>query len=124
MAEGLARKFLPSSVRIWSAGLKPAAVVHPRAIEVMKEIGIDISTQRPKGFSAVPMGDVDTFVRLCSKDECSVPGNISRRVAWPLVNPETIEGSEEEVLSAFRNVRDELRRQIENLKSSSNREKH
>jgi arsenate reductase len=117
MAEGLARKFLPSSVRIWSAGLNPSDVVHPLAIQVMKEIGIDISAQRPKGFSDVPMGDVDTFVRLCSKDECSVPGNISHRVAWPLVNPESTESTEEEMLAAFRNIRDELRKQMGNLKS-------
>jgi phosphate transport system protein len=117
MAEGLARKFLPSSVRILSAGLNPANAIHPLAIQVMKEIGIDISAQRPKGFSDIPMGDVDTVVRLCSKDECSLPGNISRRIAWPLMNPASTMGSEEEMLSAFRDVRDELRKQIGNLKS-------
>lgn len=117
MAEGLARKLLPSSVRIWSAGLTPGKQVHPLAIRVMKEIGVDISAQRPKGFADIAMGDIDTFIRLCSKDECSVPANILHRLAWPLMNPASMGGSEEEKLSAFRNIRDELRKQIETLTS-------
>lgn len=117
MAEGLARKLLPPAVRVWSAGSDPADTVHPRAIQVMRELGIDISGQRPKRFSDVPMVDVDTVVTLCAEETCVVvPGGAPRREAWPLPDPARATGSEEEVLAAFRKVRDDLRARIETLK--------
>ncbi len=117
MAEGLARKLLPPSVRIWSAGSKPADAVNPYAVRVMTELGIDISGQRPKGFSDVPMGDVDTIVTLCAEETCVVvPGGAPRQLAWPLPDPVAVAATEDEVLAAFRKVRDELRAKIEMLK--------
>jgi protein-tyrosine-phosphatase len=117
MAEGLARQLLPPSVRIWSAGSKPAYAVSPYAVKVMREVGIDISGQRPKGFSDVPLGDVDTVVTLCAEETCVlVPGRAPRTASWPLADPAAVSGSEEERLGAFRKVRDELRSRIETLK--------
>jgi phosphate transport system protein len=117
MAEGLARQSLPPSVRIWSAGSRPAQAVNPLAVQVMRELGIDTSEQRPKAFSDVPMGEVDTVVTLCAEEACALPpGPSPRTVAWPLADPAAVSGSEEERLDAFRKIRDELRSRIETLK--------
>jgi phosphate transport system protein len=114
MAEGFARSLLPPGVRVWSAGVRPAGAVHPTAVRVMHEVGIDISWQRPKRLSDVPMGDVDTVVTLCGEDVGLIPGAV-RTEAWPMPDPAAATGSEDEVLDAFRRVRDELRRRIEAL---------
>jgi phosphate transport system protein len=115
MAEGWARKLLPAGVRIWSAGSEPVPEVHPLAVRAMHEVGIDISAQRPKRVSDVPFGDVDTAIKLCD-EECEVPsGPDLRREAWPLPDPVRVSGSELDQLAAFRSVRDELRRRIEQL---------
>jgi len=117
MAEGLARTLLPPLVRVWSAASKPAKAVSPHAIQVMREIGIDISNQRPKRFADVPVEEVDVVVTLCCDEECViVPGAPPRREAWLLPDPVVVTGAEDEVLAAFRKVRDELRARIETLK--------
>src|SRR5262245_27799611 len=64
MAEGWARKLLPAGVRVWSAGSQPAAETNPYAVRVMREAGIEISHQKPKRISEVPMGEVDTVITL------------------------------------------------------------
>ena len=116
MAEGWARKLLPSGVRIWSAGSRPAEAVDPFAARAMQEVGVDISNQRPKSLSHVPLGDIDTVVML-SDSEASVPqaDNLRRQEAWDVPDPSDTAGSEIEVLGAFRRVRDEIRRHIEQL---------
>ena len=116
MAEGWARKLLPTGVRIWSAGSEPAAEVHPYAVRVMREVGIDISGQRPKPISHVPLGDIDTVVTLCEEQSPSLPDdNLRHREAWALSDPSTAVGSEQEMLAVFRSVRDEIRRHIHQL---------
>jgi phosphate transport system protein len=115
MAEGWARKLLPSGVRIWSAGSQPAGTVHPLAVRAMQEVGVDISAQRPKLVSDVPLGDVDTVITL-SAEECVIPpGRDLRRDVWAMADPTQVDGSDLEKLMAFRAVRDELRGRIEAL---------
>lgn len=114
MAEGWARKLLPTGVKIWSAGSSPAAAVHPRAIKAMREVGIDISGQRPKAVADVPRGDIDTAITLCAEEVCPVLPDV-RREAWVLPNPASATGSEQELDAAFRMVRDELKRRIERI---------
>ncbi len=116
MAEGWARKLLPTKVRVWSAGSEPASVVHPLAVEVMREVGIDISAQRPKRVSDVPLGDVDTVVTLCAEECVVLPGQ-QRREAWVFPDPTSATGSDDAKREAFRRVRDELRVRIEALGS-------
>lgn len=117
MAEGLARRLLPQSVRVFSAGSAPAAAVSPDAVAVMGELGIDITGQRPKGFSQVPMDEVDTVVVLGAQDGgAAVPGAAARRAHWPLTDVAGLEVGAGQRLSAFRRVRDELRTLIESLK--------
>jgi arsenate reductase (thioredoxin) len=111
MAEGIARSLAPPGIRIWSAGSCPASV-RPEAIAVLKEIGIDISGYRSKGINAIPVAEVGMVVTLCAEEECPVfPGNV-QRLHWGLPDPAAISGSAQEVLAAFREVRDELLRRL------------
>lgn len=119
MAEGWARRILPAGVRIWSAGSEPAAAVNPYAVRVMLEAGIDISAQRPKGVSDVPLGDVDTVITLCAEECVALPGADVRRESWALPDPAAASGGEAEVLAAFRACRDEIRARIEGLARAS-----
>jgi phosphate transport system protein len=115
MAEGWARKLFPPKVRVWSAGSEPAATVHPVAVEVMREVGIDISGQKPKRISDVPLGDVDTVITLCAEEVCvALPGE-QRREAWVFADPAAATGGDDAVREAFRRVRDALRARIEAL---------
>ncbi len=112
MAEGWARKLLPPGVRIWSAGSNPAQAVNPYAVRVMREVGVDISAQRPKAVADVPMGDIDTVVTLCA-EECPIaPGKDLRREGWALSDPVKTDGGEQAIVAAFRAARDEIRRRI------------
>jgi arsenate reductase len=115
MAEGWARKLLPAGVRIWSAGARASEAVHPNAVAVMREVGVDISAQRPKLVSDVPLGDVDTVVTLCAEDIPLHSSRDLRRETWSLPDPTKVQGGEQERLAAFRAVREELRRRIDAL---------
>jgi phosphate transport system protein len=115
MAEAWARKLLPSGVRVWSAGAEPAPDIHPMAVRVMKEVGLDLSGQRPKHVADVPIGDVDTVVTLCVEGTWETLPEALRREAWTLPDPAAVAGSEHERTSEFRRIRDELRPRVESL---------
>ncbi len=114
MAEGLARSMAPPDVEVWSAGTEPRGL-HPRAIEVMAEVGLDIAGQRSKLLDEVPWRDADTIVTLCGegKDVCPAISPIVRRVHWPLPDPAA--AAEDDSLQAFRDVRDEIRWRVSSL---------
>jgi arsenate reductase len=105
MAEGLFDATAPSGWRAGSAGTEPAARVRPEAVAAMREIGIDISAQRPKGLSAVLGPDIALMVGLCEEEGCPVVAGI-RSEHWPLPDPAGRE------IDAYRKARDELRRRI------------
>jgi arsenate reductase len=86
--------------------------VNPYAVRVMQEVGIDISGQRPKRISDVPLGDVDTVITLCVEEVCVLPLGGLAQENWPLPDPAMVAGSEREIEAAFRKVRDELRDRI------------
>lgn len=115
MAEGLARAIAPEGTAIFSAGSVPVRV-SPCAVEVMKEIGIDISAHLSKSLDEIPKERVATVVTLCAEEVCPVfpsgPGEVTR-LAWPHDDPASTVGSREEILRAFRRVRDEIRAKLE-----------
>lgn len=115
MAEGWARRLFAPKVRVWSAGSEPAKAVHPLAVEVMREVGIDISAQQPKRVADVPLGDVDTVVTLCAEEVCPLLPGEQRREAWAFPDPAAATGGPDAMREAFRRVRDELRGKIEAL---------
>ena len=116
MAEGLARELGKSVLEPFSAGLL-AAGVHPRAMAVMKEIGIDISKQKSKEIDEALLMTMDLVVTLCSSAEeaCPVTPAGIQRFHWPIKDPVATIGSGEEVMKDFRRARDEIRGRIEEL---------
>jgi two-component system phosphate regulon sensor histidine kinase PhoR len=119
MAEGFARKLAPGDVTVYSAGSEPTTV-HPLAIRVMKEAGIDISAQRSKSLGEVPVENIDLVVTLCGEaaESCpTFPAKTERR-HWPLSDPALAEGDEEGVLKTFREVRDEIRARVKSIFSA------
>ena len=114
IAEAFARALAPAGVVVMSAGTEPTGV-HPRAVEVMKETGIDLSGQRSKHLREVPWAECDTVVTLCGEaaETCpTLPGHV-RRVHWPLPDPSAVKGDGQ--LEAFREVRDEVRWRVASL---------
>jgi phosphate transport system protein len=112
MAEGWAMRLFPPGIRIWSGGTHPAAHIDPHAVAVMQEAGIDISAQRPKLASDLPLGDIDTVIILCDEHSCAHVAGDLHRESWNLPDPADATGSEQEILDVYRRVRDEIRRKI------------
>ena len=112
MAEALLRSLSGGAVEAFSAGTHPSRL-HPRTVEVMREIGVDVSAQRSKGLDELPTG-LDVVITVCDSAaaECPVfPGNV-RRYHWSIADPAAVSGTPEEKLAAFRRARDELRGRI------------
>ena len=114
MAEGIACSLAPKGVRVSSAGSSPASV-RPQAIQVLIEIGIDISGHRSKGLDSIDAGSVDAVITLCAEEICPVFLGKAVRIHWGLPDPAGVTGTEETRLNAFRTVRDELRRRLKVL---------
>ena len=115
MAEGFARKILPKDIKIFSAGLEPKGV-HPMAIKVMQEIGVDISHQKSKNISEIPIDKIDLVVTLCgdAAERCPIfPGKVER-IHWEIEDPAKDQGSDKEIVIAFRKVRNNIKSNIIN----------
>jgi arsenate reductase len=110
MAEGLARTLAPKGVRVSSAGSEPTRV-RPQAVTALAELGIDIDSHRSKGMRDIE-GPVDAVITLCAEEVCPAWLGQAWRVHWGLPDPAGVAGTEEEILQAFRDVRDELRRRL------------
>jgi arsenate reductase (thioredoxin) len=117
MAEGFARVKGKDFVRVYSAGVKPEGIVNPYAIKIMEEIGIDISGQHSKSIDPLLLEKMDYVVTLCgdADETCPVtPPNI-KRIHVAIEDPSKAEGSEKEILSAFRKTRREIEAKIQEL---------
>jgi len=110
MAEGLARELGKGLLEAHSAGVRPAGVVHPRAIEVMKEIGINISGQTSKEIDIDLLNDMDLVITLCGNAEATCPMTPPeiKRQHWPIDDPVGVTGTEDEIMREFRIARDEI----------------
>ena len=111
MAEGMACAIAPPGVKVSSAGSHPSRL-HPLAVRVLGEIGIDISGQFSKSVTDIPPDDVDVVVTLCADEVCPVWLGKAQRVHWVLPDPAAAGPSDAERLQAFRDVRDELHRRL------------
>ena len=95
-------------MQVQSAGSKPSQV-NPYAIEVMKEVGIDISAHVSKPVEQIVPSSVDTVITLCAEEVCPVFFGTVTRLHWPIADPATSEALPREALLArFRAARDEL----------------
>jgi arsenate reductase len=111
MAEGLARALHGHRVSVTSAGSEPSRV-HPMAVEVLGELGIDISGAQSTSVQDVDPETVDTVITLCAEEVCPVFLGSARRIHWPLTDPAGVGGSPETIRESFRDVRDEIRRRL------------
>lgn len=117
MAEGWARALAGDKWEIYSAGLE-AHGVNPRAVQVMAEAGIDITGQTSKILDFDIYREQQVIITLCgdANERCPiVPPTALVRRHWDLPDPAKATGTEEEILSQFRAVRDEVRQRIEAL---------
>jgi len=115
IAEGFLRATAGDVLNVQSAGSKPAGYVHPLAIKVMSEVGIDISAHRSKHLNEFLHTPVETVITVCGNADqvCPMfPGQVNRH-HWGFFDPAKAEGSEEQILKVFREVRDEMRRVFE-----------
>jgi arsenate reductase (thioredoxin) len=112
LAEGFLRAAIGDGANVRSAGSQPAGHVHPLAIQVMAEIGIDISQHRSKHLREFLDQPVDTVITVCGHADqaCPIfPGQLHRH-HWPFFDPAQATGTDAEILNCFRTVRDEIRR--------------
>ena len=111
MAEGFLKSF-DHSIQVCSAGTHPAEKVHPRAVQVMKEIGIDLSSNQPKRVQGFLNDAFDFLITVCDNARESCPvfhGEIRRRLHIGFEDPAEATGTEEQILAVFRATRDEIR---------------
>ena len=116
MAEGLLRHYGEGKFKVTSAGIAPVGV-NPNAIAVMKEIGIDISDQSSNQIKKDMLDQADLLITLCgdARESCPVvPAKMEKR-HWDLEDPARAEGTEEQVLAKFREIRDQIKKHVEQL---------
>jgi arsenate reductase len=111
MAEGIAKKLLGDQGLIQSAGSRPSGV-NPYSIQVLAEIGIDISGHTSKSMADIDPASVETVITLCAEEECPVFLGKAERLHWPLPDPGKGAKTDEEKLRSFREVRDEIQRRL------------
>jgi arsenate reductase len=116
MAEGLLRHHAGDRFVVHSAGTDPATAVHPLAVRVMGELGIDISEQRPKGVKEfLGQFPIRYLIIVCGGADESCPRvfpGVLHRLFWPFDDPAQLTGDDEEVLAGFRRVRDQIDEQL------------
>jgi len=120
MAEGLWNSLAAGRWQAFSAGSNPAGFVHPRAIQVMREVGIDISANRSKSSDEFAGQHFDLVVTVCDNAQQVCPTFPGARdvMHWPFEDPAFAAGSQEERLVVFRRVRDEIRDAIQRFLQS------
>ncbi len=114
MAEAFLKKYASASFEVYSAGFEPKPT-HPLTVKVMKEIGLDLSSQSSKDLKQflgkTHFGVVITVCARAEKNCPTIPG-VSTRLYWPFEDPAAFSGSEEEKLARFREVRNQIETKI------------
>ena len=113
MGEGLFRQEGHGGYEVESAGTKPSHV-RPEAIAVMKELGIDISGHRSKSVNEFDGQSFDYVITVCdnARDNCPVFPAGTERIHWSFEDPAAVQGTEEQRLSAFRRIRDQIHEKV------------
>jgi arsenate reductase (thioredoxin) len=117
MAEGLLKHLGGNHVRVMSAGSHPAERVNPHAVEVMEELGIDISSYHTKSILSLANQEFDWVITLCeyAKESCPVfyhHGNPAKVLHWSIKDPHSSSRDPEELLKNYREARDEIEARI------------
>ena len=110
MAEGFLKSY-DKDLEVYSAGTAPSARVHPKAIQVMAEVGIDIKEGYPQHVDEFLDKDFDYVITVCggAKESCpSFHGNVIKQLHIGFDDPAEATGTEEEIFSEFKRIRDEI----------------
>ena len=111
MAEGILRNVASDLIEVASAGSDPSGYVHPKAIASLEEIGIDISDHTSKHMNDFLEQQIHTVITVCGNADQACPtysGQV-QRYHWGFEDPAHAEGSEDEIMEVFRQVRDEIK---------------
>jgi arsenate reductase len=117
MAEGILRNMDPR-LEVFSAGTRPEKNVNPNAIEVMEEIGIDISSHLPKNADQFISHSFDCVITVCdnARESCPVfTGKVKHRLHIGFEDPAAARGTHDEVIQIYRKVRDQIREALEKI---------
>jgi protein-tyrosine-phosphatase/catechol 2,3-dioxygenase-like lactoylglutathione lyase family enzyme len=116
MAEGLARKLFGARIAVQSAGSEPSKV-NPYALEVMREVGVDLTTHSSKSVQTIDASSVGTVITLCAEEVCPAFLGKARRLHWPIQDPASKDPSipREEMLTRFRTARQQIQARLEVL---------
>jgi arsenate reductase len=119
MAEGFARA---AGAEAYSAGTEPAGYVHPMAVKVMAEKGIDISRQTSKRLDLEFAQTVNAVITVCGEadETCPVIPH-ANRLHWPIADPAKATGTQEDILGKFRAVRDDIGRRVQEFIKNKSR---
>jgi arsenate reductase len=114
MAEGLFRHYYGEECNVYSAGADPRGI-HHMSIQIMAEIGIDLSKHRSKSLKEFEGNEMDYVVTVCGEGQVACPFFVggNEYVHQSFDDPSTFEGTEEEKMQQFRVVRDELKKWLE-----------
>lgn len=115
IAEGLIKDRLEDKVRVYSAGSQPAGVVHPMAIEVLREININIRRNKSRHWEELPVDDFDLIITVCdsANELCPlVPTEKGERKHIPFPDPIHVRGTRNEIKNAFRQTRDDIEERL------------
>lgn len=111
MAQGFLQSF-DKNLKVFSAGTEPAKQVNQTAVQVMKELGVDISHHKPKMLDQYILEEWDYVITVCDHANESCPlfmGKVKHRLHIGFEDPSYAQGSEEFILSEFYRVRDEIK---------------
>jgi arsenate reductase len=114
MAEGFLKSF-DNNLEVFSAGTTPSSQVHPKAIQVMNEAGIDLSRNYPKHLDRFINEPFDYVITVCdnAKETCPVfVGKVGKQIHIGFEDPAEAAGTEEEIFTVFRKVRDEIKNEF------------
>lgn len=117
MAHGYLQSF-DSKLKVFSAGTKPASKINGKAVDVMKEIGIDISNHKPESVEKYISEVWDYVITVCDDANETCPafvGKVKHRLHTGFEDPSEITGTDEYILSEFRRVRDEIKEEFNEL---------
>ncbi|MBN2747726.1 MAG: arsenate reductase ArsC [Bacteroidales bacterium] len=121
MAEGFLKSY-DSNLEVYSAGTNPSSQVHPKAIQVMQEVNIDLSKNRPKSVEEFLGVAFDFVITVCAGANESCPvftGKVQNRLHIGFEDPAEVVGTEAFILSEFRRIRDEIIRDFTNFYNQS-----
>lgn len=124
MAEGFLKSF-DNRLEVFSAGTNPASQVHPKAVQVMEEVGIDLSKNLPKKVDQFLNDAFDFVITVCdnAKETCPIfIGKVGKHLHIGFEDPADATGTEEDILNQFRRIRDEIKKDffdfyLKNLKN-------